>query len=111
MPENRNLKRHRKRLQIKYGVNGSMRTGFTDDVSDSGFFIRSAIVYPPKTLLKIELLSPANETVLIEGMVRWAKRVPPNLLRMTKGGMGIRIEKFLAGEEVFRSMCDKLNGS
>lgn len=110
MPENRNLKRHRKRLQIKYGANGSMRTGFTDDVSDAGFFIRTAVVYPPKTILKVELVSPANEVIQVVGMVRWAKRVPPNLLRTAKGGMGIRIEKFLSGEEAFRILCDKLNG-
>jgi len=111
MPDNRNLKRHRKRLQIKYGANGSMRTGFTDDVSDSGFFIRTAVVYPPNTLLRVELLSPANDVILVEGIVRWAKRVPPSLLRTAKGGMGIRIEKFFSGEDAFRAMCDKLNGN
>jgi len=111
MPENRKLKRHRKRLQIKYGANGSVRTGFTDDLSDAGFFIRTALVLPPKTILQVELLTPANEIIRVEGMVRWAKRVPPNLLRTTKGGMGIRIEKFLSGEEVYRNLCDGLNGA
>lgn len=81
MPENRQQKRHRKRLQLRYGVDGSMRTAFPEDVSDEGFFIRTAIVHSPNTDLKIELMTAANESILLEGRVRWAKRVPPNLLR------------------------------
>lgn len=109
MPENRQQKRHRKRLQIKYGVNGSMRMAFTEDVSDEGFFIRTAIIHSPDSDLKIELTTPANECILIEGRVRWAKRVPPNLLRIAKGGMGIRITRFLDGEVAYRRLCEEMN--
>jgi len=108
MPENRLQKRHRKRLPLKYGTNGSMRMAFTEDVSDEGIFIRTATIYPPNTELKVELTTPANESILLEGRVRWAKRVPPNLLRVTKGGMGIRITRFLDGEQAYRQLCEVL---
>jgi len=109
MPDNRQKKRHRKRLQLRYEVDGSMRMAFTEDVSDEGFFIRTAIVHSPKTDLRIELTTPSNESIIIEGRVRWAKRVPPNLLRVAKGGMGIRITRFLAGEAAYRQLCKGLN--
>jgi hypothetical protein len=109
MPENRQQKRHRKRLQLKYGVNGSMRMAFTEDVSVEGFFIRTATIHSPNSELRIELMTPDNECILLEGRVRWAKRVPPNLLRLAKGGMGIRITRFLAGEPAYRRLCQGLN--
>jgi hypothetical protein len=108
MPENRQRKRHRKRLQLRYGVNGSMRMAFTEDVSDEGFFIRTTTIHSPNSDIRVELMTPANECILLEGRVRWAKRVPPNLLRLAKGGMGIRITRFLAGEAAYRKLCEEM---
>ncbi len=110
--EKRGLKRFRKRLQLRFGQDSSSKVGFTSDISPQGFFIHSALVLPPQTRLQIELSPPGGaEAVLIEGRVVWAKKVPPNLLRLTKGGMGVRIIRFLTGEEVYSDLCNSFNPS
>jgi hypothetical protein len=108
MPEKRREKRHHKRLRIRYGVDAPTWTGFIEDISGKGFFIKTAIVQHPNTHLKIELAVSENEIIRLEGEVMWAKKVPPRMLRRIKGGMGIRISRFLSGEETYRNMCETL---
>lgn len=107
--DNRNNKRNRKRLPLKFGVEEATRIGFTDDLSESGLFIKSAIVQNPNAVLKIELTVPSGEVVVLTGRVMWAKKVPPNLLRRLKGGMGIRILDFQSGEQSYRQLCAELS--
>ncbi|GAB4550987.1 MAG: PilZ domain-containing protein [Geothermobacteraceae bacterium] len=109
MADNRTQPRHRKRIQVRYGVDSPSRIAFTEDVSDEGFFIKSALVQKPGTILQIELVTPAGDTVRLEGRIRWAKKVPPNLLTRVKGGMGIKIRQFIEGEEAYRALCADLN--
>ncbi len=109
MAEKRMIKRHRKRLQIKFGVDTPTRIAFTEDFSDGGVFIKTTFIHPPNTILKVELLTPTGEPVEAEATVRWAKRVPPNLLRTIKGGMGLRFLRFIAGEEAYRLLCQAHN--
>lgn len=109
MAENRNQPRHRKRIQVRYGVDSPTRVGFTEDVSDEGFFIKSALVQRPGTILQVELTTPDGEIILLEGRIRWAKKVPPNLLHRVKGGMGIRIRSFQSGEDVYNRFCQRLH--
>ena len=105
MPENRVEKRVRKRLKLKYGPDGPQKLGFTDDVSEGGIFIRSPQVERPGTLLAVEIDVPGKGTVRFDGKVRWAKRVPVQLVqRGIKGGMGVHIERFNEGEEYFREL-------
>ena len=104
----RNIKRLRQRLQIKFGAEGPSRFGFTEDISSTGIFIKSAIVQNPNTLLQIEISAPAGEIIRLTGRVMWAKKVPPNLLQRVKGGMGIRITAFQDGEDVYRRICAEL---
>jgi PilZ domain len=102
--DKRNIHRQRKRLQLRFGVAEANRIGFTDDISPTGLFIKSAIVQNPQTLLKIELTAPDGELIVLTGRVMWAKKVPPNLLGRIKGGMGIRIIDFQRGEDSYRSI-------
>lgn len=108
MAEKRRIKRHRKRLQIKYGIDVPTRIGFTEDVSDGGFFVKTTFIHPPNSVLQLELTTPRGEIVLMEATVCWAKRVPPNMLRIAKGGMGLRITRFISGEESFSRLCETL---
>ncbi len=103
--DKRNIHRQRKRLQLRFGVAEANRIGFTDDISPTGLFIKSAIVQNPQTLLKIELTAPDGELIVLTGRVMWAKKVPPNLLGRIKGGMGIRIIDFQRGADSYRRLC------
>lgn len=107
MAEDRYKKRHRKRISVNFGIDKVDKFGFTDDINHDGLFIRSAVVARPGVIIKIEIKHPQGLIALI-GEVRWAKKVPPNVLHKLKGGMGVQIKSFLAGEEIYREFCDEL---
>lgn len=107
MAEDRYKKRHRKRISVNFGIDKVEKFGFTDDINHDGLFIRSAVVARPGVIIKVEIKHPQGLIALI-GEVRWAKKVPPNVLHKLKGGMGVQIKSFLAGEEIYRELCDEL---
>lgn len=105
MAEKRIQKRIRKRLAVRFGTDDLCRVGFTEDISDEGLFLKSAVVFNPGTRLKVELTVPGGEIILLEGVVAWAKKIPPAMIRRLKGGMGIQILLFHHGDELFRLLC------
>ncbi len=110
MAEKRDLKRHRKRLSVRFGVGNTDRLAFTEDISTQGLFIKTANVCPPGTRIRIDLALPDERTVQMEAQVRWAKKVPPQMMRMVqKSGMGVRIIRFLAGEDLYAALCEELH--
>jgi hypothetical protein len=105
----RDTKRHRKRLSLKFGIEAPTRVAFTEDISRFGMCIKTASVSPPGSRLKIELTLPDGNLVKIEGIVVWAKKVPPNMINLIKKcGMGLKFTKIDAGEGVFENLCDEL---
>jgi hypothetical protein len=76
--------------------------GYTEDLSPKGLFIQTAAVLKPGSLLQVQLTSRDGKQVLLEGRIRWAKKVPPQMLRKIKAGMGVMILRFVEGEEHFR---------
>lgn len=108
MANNRGDTRHLKRVNLRFGVDAPTRIAFTEDISTQGFFIKSGFVLDPGTLLQVEITLPDNSVVSLEGRVRWARRVPPALLRRIKGGMGVRIRRFISGEDAYRAFCSAL---
>lgn len=109
MADKRLEKRHRKRVKVRYGEESPAKVAFTEDVSEGGLFIKTALVARPSSTLKLEITTSDNETISVEGRVQWARKVPPNLLMKTKGGMGIRFSSFSSGEENYRKLIDALN--
>ena len=107
--DNRIETRHRKRVQLKYGLEAASRIGFTEDVSDEGFFIKTEVVERPGALMQFELTMPDGVFVELVGRVRWAKKVPAKLIHRIKGGMGIKIVHIKSGESAYRSFCEALN--
>jgi len=104
--ERRDLKRHRKRLQLRFGPDGPSRVGFTEDISDTGIFVRSAFVHNPGSMLHLYLNVSGQQDVVMTVRVMWARKVPPNLMNKVKGGMGVRILTFLEGESTYRLLVD-----
>jgi hypothetical protein len=106
MSEKRWEKRHKRRLQLRFGDGDVTTMGLTDDISEEGIFIRTGAVQSPGTLLTIELYTPSNERIVLEAIVQWTKTVPSYALRRgKKGGMGLRILKFVSGEDYYRNLC------
>jgi len=105
MAEKRILHRHRRRMTLKFGIDDPIRVAFTEDISSDGMFIKSANTCPPKSKITIELNAPGNMLVKLEAVVMWSKKVPPNVIHLAKGGMGVRITRFLEGEAAYKKLC------
>ncbi len=98
MSDKRDSKRIPFRFIVKYGTAlPPEHTAFLTDLSDSGIRIQTNKVFKPGTTLymSIENSGTCHECV---GVVEWAKKVPPRLVRLAKNGMGIR----------FTQACPKL---
>lgn len=106
--DKRVVDRHKRRFQLRYGLEKPDKIGFTEDISDTGIFVKSPQVIQPGKILFVELRLRDDTLVLIKGRIMWAKRVPQNLMRKVKGGMGVRIISFEQGEEAYRQLCDSL---
>ncbi len=105
MAEKRDITRYRKRLSLKFGTEMPVNIGFTDDISLDGLFVKTARTYPLKTILNIELFTKDHKVVNITGIVMWVKKIPMELMHFAKkGGMGIRIIKITAGEEIYKAL-------
>ena len=110
MENARDTKRLRKRLTLKFGVEAPIRVAITEDISAQGMCIKTAQVYPPGSRLKIALSLPDGSVAKIDGIVMWAKKVPPNMVHLVKKcGMGIRISRIETGGEQYVDLCDDLH--
>jgi PilZ domain len=107
MPEKREIRRHRKRLKVRYGDGRQKSIGFIEELSEDGFFIRTGLVFSPQSTLTIDL-DTEGETISLSGRVQWTKRIPANMVHKLKGGMGIKIESFISGEDLYRKLIDIL---
>ena len=109
MAEKRDTKRRKKRLKLRFGVEYPKRVAFTEDLSDRGIFVITGQPEPPGTKLLMQLTLPDESEVIVRGRVQWAKKVPPNLVRIAKkGGMGVRLLSFEAGEAAYRKFVAEL---
>ncbi len=102
--DRRRIKRKRQRIAVKMDPGGV--TSVTADLSPGGLFLYSARVLRPGTAVRLVIRLPTG-TAEAEGVVRWAKRVPPHLLSHVRGGMGIQftwlspeLEEYLSGRAV-----------
>ncbi len=109
MAEKRNIKRKRKRLKLRFGIEYPKRVAFTEDLSPQGLFIITGQPERPGSLLLLEITLPNDEQVIAYGRVHWAKKVPPNLVRIaSKGGMGVRLKEFKTGEQAYKNFVAEL---
>lgn len=110
MADKRNHNRRRKRIPLRYGIDGPIKVAFTDDITREGLFIRTALVAPPGAKLHIELVLPTGKVACL-AEVRWIRKIPPQMLNKLKGGMGVKFISFQAGADVYQQLCDQLYGA
>lgn len=107
--ENREINRRRKRLKLRFGADYPKRVAFTGDVSESGLYIITGQPERPGTRILIELSLPDGRQVIAYGRVRWAKKVPPNLIRVAnKPGMGVSLTHYESGEQAYKEYLSTL---
>lgn len=86
--DNRIAPRAPRRLMVKYGPSAPDKTAFTQNISETGLFLRTNMVHAPGTTLQIEIEFPERKFSLWCRVV-WAKKVPPQLAHVLQCGMGI----------------------
>ncbi|MDF1552669.1 MAG: PilZ domain-containing protein [Deferrisomatales bacterium] len=79
---------HRQRTRISIAMDPGGITSYSGDVSCTGVFVYSSRVHRPGTRVRVVLRTPGGP-VTVPGVVRWAKRVPPQFLQQVRGGMGV----------------------
>ncbi len=93
MTNRRGNKRKPFRRNIRYGlIDPPEYTSFITDLSDTGICIHTNKIFTPGT--KLFLAINTNEgSFKAEGIVIWAKKSPPHLIRHMKSGMGIKFTR------------------
>ena len=86
--ERRRHPRVRKRFVVRFGHGDLAHSGYTQDISDSGVYLQANVIYPPHTILVLQIDYP-EKTVSARGVVRWSKDLPPAFRRSLRGGMGV----------------------
>jgi len=86
--ERRRHARTKKRYAVRFGPGDLAHSGYTQDVSDSGLYLLANIIYPPNSVLVIQVEYP-EKTITLRGIVRWSKDLPPAFRRNMRGGMGV----------------------
>lgn len=102
MADKRDIRRIKKRISIRFGLDDAARVAFTEDISMTGMFIKTPNIIPPNSKILIEFDLPDGARVVVDARVMWAKKVPANLFHLVKkSGMGVRFMHFYSGEEAF----------
>ncbi|MBT1073276.1 PilZ domain-containing protein [Pelotalea chapellei] len=110
MADKRDIKRHKKRLSIHFGIGEASRVAFTEDISMGGMFIKTPNVAPPNAVIRIQF-SVGDVPVVLDARVMWAKKVPQNMFHLVKkSGMGVRFLRFHSGEEQYLELCKEMHG-
>ena len=86
-------KGRRRRTRVSLAMEPGGITSYTGDLSCTGVFVFSTRVHRPGTRVRVVLRTPTGP-LPVPGVVRWAKRVPPQFLQQVRGGMGVEFTSF-----------------
>jgi len=86
--ERRRHTRLRKRFAVHFGPGDLAHSGYTQDISESGIYLLANMIYPPNTVLVLQIEYP-ERILTLRGIVRWSKDLPPAFRRNLRGGMGV----------------------
>lgn len=105
MSDSRLEQRRKKRLSVRFGNGKLENLGYTSDISLQGFFVESRVVYKSGGVMNFEIKTHDGQIVALVGKIQWTKKVAPRLNHILKAGMGISIQKFLTGEEIYLALA------
>ncbi len=109
--DRRRSKRIKKRLACSLQIDGRHHSGVVLDVSASGLFIQTNAKPDPGTPVSLEMSIPGSPRPLFfQAVVARQKIVPPQLLTVAQGGLGLLIQNapedwyaFIAGAGLLQS--------
>ena len=103
MPEYPPSNRRKRRFVVEWQANDYFCTGFTQDVSPTGIFIRSTHIPEVGQTVSLKILLPGRKTLRVRGTVVRSYLAPANLRQFIPSGYGIRLKE--APEEYFQLLA------
>jgi hypothetical protein len=103
MPEYPPNSRRKCRYLVEWTRWGAVCTGFTNDISPTGMFVRTTTIPDNGESVTIHLLVRAGKKLRLRGTVVRSYRVPANLRRYVASGFGVRLDE--APEEYFELLA------
>jgi Tfp pilus assembly protein PilZ len=88
--ERRRSERITKRLEVKYWTNEE-NTAITNDLSETGLFIRTNRGMKPGSSIDLKLNLPNSQELFLSGRVVRSMKSLPGLVGDSKSGMGIEL--------------------
>ena len=82
-------RRARKRVEVRYGLEEPRFIGYSGNVSKSGIMVRAVRVFPPGSVLNLELKLHDGAVVRARGVVVWARAGSPQWVTTGRIGMGV----------------------
>ena len=80
--------RQRKRVEVRFGLDKPQHIGYSGNLSTAGLMVRTTKVFPPGTVLAMEL-KLSEGIYALEGMVIWARSGDVQWLQSGRIGMGV----------------------
>jgi len=100
--EKRRGKRYKRRMKIRFGLDEAKQLGFVEDISTTGLRIKTGTVYKPGLSIKMQIEDEKTGLMMeADGLVRWARKVPPSMMAKHRCGMGIAFMKIDASMHGF----------
>ncbi|MEP6993129.1 MAG: PilZ domain-containing protein [Acidobacteriota bacterium] len=87
----RSFERTKRRLLVEFNLGGANYSGFTNDISPTGLFVRSNRLPDPGTALAVSLHLPEGKHVVLRGKVVRSFRVPAALSRLIPSGFALQL--------------------
>ena len=103
MPEYPPSNRRKRRYLVEWLNVDYVCTGFTQDVSPTGIFVRSTHIPDVGAAVVLTLLLPESRKLRVRGKVVRTYRVPQNLRHYIASGFAIRLNE--APEEYFQLLA------
>jgi hypothetical protein len=103
MPDYPPSSRRKRRYPVEWQKDDYVCTGFTQDISPTGIFVRSTYIPEFGLTVSLKLLLPEGQKLRVRGTVVRSYCVPANLRRFIPSGFGVRLNE--APEEYFQLLA------
>lgn len=91
MRQKRSFERKKRRLLVEFTIDGTHYSGFTNDVSPTGIFVRSSRLPDLDQALAVTLHLPEGKHLVLRGKVVRSIRVPATLSRVIPSGFALTL--------------------
>ena len=91
MRQKRTFERKKRRLLVEFTIDDTHYSGFTNDVSPTGIFVRSSRLPDLGKPIAVTLHLPEGKHVVVRGKVIRSVRVPATLSRVIPSGFAMQV--------------------